>query len=91
MGDVLIAFLAICIACAAVLAGASSLYRFLAVRPTATRRDIDDTVLVARRRDALQQCVSRTHNWARARPAWRPRATHRTSGRGRAELWESVG
>jgi hypothetical protein len=83
MGDVLIAFLAICITCAAVLAGATSLYRLLLARASAPRR-ATDMVLIAERREALQQCVSRTHNWARTQPAWRPRATHRSSGTVRA-------
>jgi hypothetical protein len=83
MGDVLIAFLAICITCAAVLAGASSLYRVLAVRSSAAPRETADTVLVAQRGGALQQCVSRAHNWARARRIWRPRAAHPARGAAR--------
>jgi hypothetical protein len=82
MGDVLIAFLAICITCAAVLAGASSLYRALAARPSSAPRQTG-TVLVAQRRDALQQCVSRAHNWARASRVWRPRAAHPAIGAAR--------
>lgn len=81
MGDVLIAFLAICISCAIVLAGMGWLYRALAARPSVVRREI--AMFVAPWPGALQQCVSRAHNWARARRAWRPRAPHAARGAAR--------
>lgn len=72
MGSVLIAFLAICISCAVVLAGASFLYRFLAALPRQQRAATVERVVPAPTRVALSACVSQLRLWLRARRASRP-------------------
>lgn len=86
MADVVIAFLGICISCAAVLAGASFAYRELARQLRQVRTSAAAPERGVPRQPMLSVCVSEVRLWVRNRRAARP---HRSS-KGTATTAHSV-
>jgi hypothetical protein len=80
MGDVLIAFLCICISCAAVLAGANSLYRVLAALPTSRHAAAPRRVVAGDARATRRRGTSLAHAWARRHVSRRHRALEHFGG-----------
>jgi hypothetical protein len=66
MGNVLIAFLGICISCAAVIAGGSFLYRFVAARPAPRRAALPERAVAATPRTVPRDRASEPHIWVPA-------------------------
>jgi uncharacterized iron-regulated membrane protein len=80
MGDVLIAFLCICISCAAVLAGASWLYRVLAALPASRRPATPKRVVAGDARATRRRGTSLAHAWARRHVSRRHHALEHFGG-----------
>jgi H+/gluconate symporter-like permease len=66
MGNVLIAFLGICISCAAVIAGARVLYRLLAARPAPRHAALPERAAAAATRAQPRDRASEPHIWVPA-------------------------